>query len=69
MANPKKKVTPRRGRLRRAHQKIDEPNLVKCSNCGKMIESHHVCQYCGYYNEELVVVPKTKKTSSKEEAD
>lgn len=69
MANPKKKVTPRRGRLRRANQKLDEPNLVKCTNCGKMIESHHVCQYCGYYNEELVVVPKTKKVSSKEKAD
>ncbi len=68
MANPKKKQTPRRGRLRRAHQKIDQPTLVACTNCGKMTKPHHVCEYCGYYNEELVVAAKVKKEKKKEVA-
>ncbi|MBP6927776.1 MAG: 50S ribosomal protein L32 [Caldisericales bacterium] len=70
MPEPKKKVTPRRSRLRRAHQKIDVPALVECKNCGKMTRAHHVCAYCGFYNGELVVVPKVKKVkTSKEEQD
>ena len=65
MANPKKKQTPRRSRLRRSTQKIEAPNLVSCTNCGKMILSHRVCEFCGYYNEELIIPPKTKKDKKK----
>jgi len=61
MAQPKKKQSIRRRRLRRAHQKIDVPNLSACSNCGKPIHSHHVCPYCGFYNGELVVAQKVKR--------
>lgn len=65
MANPKKKQTPRRGKMRRAHQKIDKPNLVTCEHCGKLKLSHRVCPYCGHYgagdNLELIVPQKVKK--------
>ncbi len=66
MAQPKKKQTPRRRRLRRAHQKIDVPNLSSCSNCGKPIHSHRVCPFCGYYGGELIVAPKVKKEKKAE---
>jgi len=66
MAQPKKKQTPRRRRTRRAHQKIDVPNLISCDNCGKAIRSHQVCPFCGYYGGELVVAQKVKKEKKAE---
>jgi len=35
--------------------------LSECPNCGKLIPSHTVCKYCGYYNDEKIVVIKEKK--------
>lgn len=66
MAQPKKKQTPRRRRLRRTHQKIDVPNLSACGNCGKPIKSHRVCPYCGHYGEELVIAQKVRKEKKAE---
>jgi ribosomal protein L32 len=47
---PKKKHT--RGRSGRRHggqAKMALPNLMKCTNCGKLRQSHTACTYCGHY--------------------
>ncbi|HAU65502.1 TPA: 50S ribosomal protein L32 [Candidatus Woesebacteria bacterium] len=47
---PKRKHTRSRSNIRRGGQpKISLGNLVKCSNCGKLKESHRACPYCGLY--------------------
>lgn len=61
MAVPKKKRTIRRQRNRSAKMKLDSVNLSPCSNCGKLIPQHTVCKYCGYYNDEKVIIIKEKK--------
>ncbi|MDR3186216.1 MAG: 50S ribosomal protein L32 [Christensenellaceae bacterium] len=50
MAVPKRKVSKQRGNSRFANWKLSVPNLVKCSQCHMLIESHTVCSSCGYYN-------------------
>ncbi len=64
MAVPKKKRTQRRIRNRNAHMRIKPLTLTRCSNCEKLIPSHHVCQYCGYYNEEKILFFKEKEAKS-----
>jgi large subunit ribosomal protein L32 len=62
MAVPKKKRTQRRQRNRNAQMRIDPLTLTRCSNCEKLIPPHHVCKYCGYYNEEKILTFKEKDT-------
>jgi large subunit ribosomal protein L32 len=63
MAQPKKKTTRSRKGMRQWKEKIATPNLVECPHCHKMILSHRVCPYCGYYDGEqkIVVGAKEKK--------
>ncbi|MDR2266487.1 MAG: 50S ribosomal protein L32 [Christensenellaceae bacterium] len=61
MAVPKRKVSKQSGNSRFANWKLSSPNLVKCSQCHELINSHTVCPSCGYYNGKAVVVMKTKE--------
>jgi large subunit ribosomal protein L32 len=61
MAVPKKKRTVRRIRNRNAHMVIEPMPLTRCTNCNKLIPSHHVCKFCGYYNDEKIVILKEKE--------
>lgn len=61
MAVPKKKRTVRRIRNRMARMKIDPMTLTRCTNCNKLIPTHTVCKFCGYYNDEKIVVLKEKE--------
>ena len=69
---PKRRKTHSKARMRRAHLKLQEPNLVKCPNCGNFILPHRVCPYCGYYKGKMVVdvfaklTKKEKKLKKKE---
>jgi large subunit ribosomal protein L32 len=64
MANPKFKLSRSRVRHRRNNaEKIDlnrYPNYSKsiCSNCGNPKLSHFICQFCGYYDDKLVINPE-----------
>jgi large subunit ribosomal protein L32 len=46
---PKRKHSKGRRNRRRAHDAIDGPSLVVCTNCGEKHTSHRVCPHCGHY--------------------
>ncbi|MBQ1629110.1 MAG: 50S ribosomal protein L32 [Treponema sp.] len=60
MAVPRSKtskaVTKRRQTI---NMKLEEPQLVECSNCGNLIQSHRVCPKCGFYRGRQVLTPET----------
>jgi large subunit ribosomal protein L32 len=58
MAVPKRKTTPSRRGMRRAHDGLKAMAFGECSNCGELHRPHHVCHHCGYYNGKQVLVPK-----------
>ncbi|MBF0217025.1 MAG: 50S ribosomal protein L32 [Candidatus Omnitrophica bacterium] len=59
MPKVKHRHSKSRGRKRRTHWKLDEPALVKCSQCGKERTPHQVCPYCGYYKGKKVMHVET----------
>ncbi len=62
MAVPKRKTTPSRRNMRRSHDTIKLPQFQECDNCGRPRLSHHVCNFCGHYRGQQVLVPlKAKK--------
>jgi large subunit ribosomal protein L32 len=60
MAVPKKRKSSSRRDMRKAHWKLEVPNMVECSHCHALILPHKVCTECGYYGGKEVV-----KTASK----
>jgi len=57
-ALPKKKLSSSRRRKRMATKKYTASILIKCSNCGKLKQSHIVCPHCGYYKEKQIIKKK-----------
>mgnify|MGYP000128505783 CR=1 FL=1 len=55
MAVPKRKTSKTRRNKRRAHYKLEAPNLVRCPQCNTLKEQHKVCKECGYYKGKEVV--------------
>lgn len=51
---PKRKISRRRKRARRAHDAINLSHLVRCDNCNEYKPSHQVCPHCGIYNDNVV---------------
>lgn len=57
MAVPKKKVSPSRRGMRRAHQALPTQTHAECPNCGELKRPHNLCSSCGHYNgREIVAV-------------
>ncbi|MFN7902730.1 MAG: 50S ribosomal protein L32 [Holosporales bacterium] len=50
MAVPKRKTTPSRRNMRRAHDALKVSAYGECSNCGEQKRPHHVCGHCGHYD-------------------
>lgn len=50
MAVPKRKTSPSRKGMRRAHDALSTPNTSECANCGEIKRPHHVCGSCGHYD-------------------
>ncbi len=65
MSVPKQRHTKGRQSRRRANIKITAKKLVVCSHCKKMIKTHEICAYCGFYKGKEVVAVKKKKTKNK----
>ena len=56
MICPKGKHSKARRDKRRAHTwRIAMPNLVNCSNCGELSQTHRVCRACGVYKRRDVL--------------
>lgn len=59
MAVPKRKTSPSRRNMRRAHDAIGAAAHHECPNCGELKRPHHVCGACGHYDGREVAVKKT----------
>jgi large subunit ribosomal protein L32 len=66
MANPKRRHSKQRGRLRRTHYKASDQALNICPQCSKGKQSHKVCVHCGYYKGRPVVSVKSVKEKKQE---
>lgn len=54
MAVPKKRTSPMKTKMRRAHDALGKATPVKCSNCGNPVQIHRVCPSCGFYRGQQV---------------
>ncbi|MBT9130067.1 MAG: 50S ribosomal protein L32 [candidate division WS2 bacterium] len=61
MGVPNKKVTRKTISQRQSTQKLNCPEVAKCSNCSKLIPPHTVCPYCGFYKGKKAIIIKEKK--------
>lgn len=52
---PKKRHSRQRQGKRRAAIKLDLAQVLLCKNCASPVESHTVCQACGYYKGKPVL--------------
>ncbi|WBY06905.1 50S ribosomal protein L32 [Sphingomonas sp. 7/4-4] len=50
MAVPKRKTSPSRRGMRRAHDALTVDAFQECSNCGELKRPHNLCAACGHYN-------------------
>ncbi|NLC53813.1 MAG: 50S ribosomal protein L32 [Firmicutes bacterium] len=60
MANPKRRNTKTRGRLRRTHWKLKLAALSRCEQCQAPRLPHHACPSCGSYRGRKAVEVKTQ---------
>ncbi|MGI4950163.1 MAG: 50S ribosomal protein L32 [Janthinobacterium lividum] len=57
MAVPKRKTSPSRRGMRRAHDALSIDSFQECPNCGELKRPHNLCGHCGHYNgREIVAV-------------
>lgn len=66
MANPKRRHSRERGRLRRTFYKVKSASLSKCPQCGKMKLPHRICPFCGYYKGQAQVTIMTAEEKKKD---
>ena len=64
MSVPKKRRTPSSVGKRRSHHALNKTLLVACSKCGKPVEPHKACLFCGTYKGKEILKIKEKKTKS-----
>ena len=61
MAVPKKKTSPSRRNMRRAHDWLEPATYAECPNCGELKRPHHLCKACGYYDGREVIAVSSEK--------
>jgi large subunit ribosomal protein L32 len=50
MANPKRRQSKSRQRLRQGSKRWRAPIFKSCPECGATVPSHIACPSCGFYN-------------------
>lgn len=60
MANPKRRHSNCRTRLRRSHDALKTQSLSTCPKCGTSVLPHRVCRVCGFYRGKQVLTIKSK---------
>ena len=63
MAVPKSNPSKRRTNKRFANYKATAATIVECPHCHEYMQSHRVCDKCGYYNGVEVIAPKADKNN------
>ena len=63
MAVPKKKTSPSKRNMRRAHDFIVPMSYAECPNCGETRRPHHVCGACGYYDSKEILARRVVESS------
>lgn len=66
MAVPKKRRSKANSRVKKAHWRLEVPNLRPCPNCGFETLSHRACVQCGTYKGRQVIQFKEKKVEKTE---
>ena len=61
MANPKRRHSNTRSRLRRSQDFLIIKSMSVCSQCGAPVVPHRVCKACGFYRGKQVVTIKAKE--------
>ena len=61
MATQKKKRTRMKRDQRRAHWKVEIPEVTSCPSCGVAVQPYHVCTACGQYKGRQVLVGAVTK--------
>ena len=62
MPHPKRRHTRSRRDSRRSQNwKLSAVNLSSCPQCGALRRPHHVCPFCGFYRDRVVVPVKGEK--------
>lgn len=56
MAVPKRKTTPSKRNMRRAHDRLTPQLGVICPECGAIKQPHHICNECGFYHGRSAIV-------------
>jgi large subunit ribosomal protein L32 len=49
MSVPKKRISKKRTRSRRAHHALDAPAVMTCPKCKNGMQPHRACPSCGFY--------------------
>ncbi|MEK7476464.1 MAG: 50S ribosomal protein L32 [Candidatus Coatesbacteria bacterium] len=56
MANPKRRFSKSRTRMRRSIVwRLEKPATSSCPRCKSPREPHRICRTCGYYNGRQVI--------------
>lgn len=66
MAVPRRKTSKSKRDKRRAHHRLKLLNIVECPRCHSKKISHRVCENCGYYAENEIIVFEEKGKGKKE---
>lgn len=58
MAVPKRKVTPAKRGMRRAHDRLEHASFIEDSQTGNLRRNHHIDLKAGTYNGRQVLPPQ-----------
>ena len=61
MAVPKRKTSPSRRGMRRAHDALSPPTVVEDKDTGEFRRPHHIDLKTGIYRGRQVIVPREKR--------
>jgi large subunit ribosomal protein L32 len=67
MAVPKRKTSPSRRNMRRAHDALSVPSVIEDKDSGEMRRPHHIDLKTGMYKGRQVLIRKEKVESAEDE--
>jgi len=65
MSVPARRKSSSKTKKGRSHQALKKVNLSKCPKCGKAVEPHKACAFCGAYKGKETIKVKSKKQKKK----